>query len=58
MTRGRPERVPEYLEYIVDAIDRAIGYVSDMDFAKFESNLPVLKRQITSALGPEPESSS
>jgi uncharacterized protein with HEPN domain len=38
MTRKRAERIPEYLQHILDAIDRATGYVAGMDIAAFESD--------------------
>jgi uncharacterized protein with HEPN domain len=31
-------RVPQYLQHIVDAIDRATSYVKDMDMAGFEAD--------------------
>lgn len=31
-------RVPEYLQHILDAIDRATGYVNGMDFTGFEAD--------------------
>lgn len=31
MTTVHPERVPEYLQHIIEAIDRAIGYVAGMN---------------------------
>jgi uncharacterized protein with HEPN domain len=31
-------RVPEYLQHILDAIDRATGYVNGMDFNGFEAD--------------------
>ena len=31
-------RVPEYLGHILDAIDRATGYVKDIEFAGFEGD--------------------
>ena len=36
MKSRHPERVPEYLQHIVTAIDRALDYTSGMDFAAFE----------------------
>jgi uncharacterized protein with HEPN domain len=36
MTKAHPARVPEYLQHIVEAIDRATGYVAGMDAAAFE----------------------
>ncbi len=38
MKRAHPVRVPEYLQHIVDAIDRATGYVAGMDVAAFEKD--------------------
>jgi uncharacterized protein with HEPN domain len=38
MKRRHPERVPEYLQHIVAAIDRALSYTSTMDFATFEGD--------------------
>ena len=31
-------RVPEYLQHILDAIDRATSYVNGMDFTGFEAD--------------------
>jgi uncharacterized protein with HEPN domain len=31
-------RVPEYLQHILDAIDRATGYVNGLDFTGFEAD--------------------
>lgn len=36
MTKAHPARVPEYLQHIIEAIDRATGYVAGMDAAAFE----------------------
>jgi uncharacterized protein with HEPN domain len=36
MTRAHPERVREYLQHIVEAIDRACGYVAGMDALAFD----------------------
>lgn len=36
MKRGHAERVPQYLQHILDAIDRACSYVAGMDLASFE----------------------
>jgi hypothetical protein len=36
MTRAHPERVRGYLQHIVEAIDRASGYVDGMDAAAFQ----------------------
>ena len=38
MTKAHPARVPEYLQHIVEAIDRATGYVAGMDAAAFEQD--------------------
>jgi uncharacterized protein with HEPN domain len=38
MTRNRAERIPEYLQHILDAIDRVTGYVAGMDVETFESD--------------------
>jgi len=38
MTRRRPARTPEYLQHILDAIDRATGYVADMSIEAFEAD--------------------
>lgn len=38
MKRGHAERVPQYLQHIVDAIDRATSYVAGMDLAAFEQD--------------------
>jgi len=38
MTKVHPARVPEYLQHIVEAIDRATGYVAGMDAAAFEQD--------------------
>ena len=38
MTRKHAVRVPEYLQHIVDAIDRATGYVAGMDVETFEAD--------------------
>jgi uncharacterized protein with HEPN domain len=38
MTRKRAERIPEYLQHILDAIDRAASYVADMDAKTFEGD--------------------
>lgn len=35
MKRKHPQRVPEYLRHMVDAIDRAIAYVAGMDATAF-----------------------
>ncbi len=39
MTKAHPARVPEYLQHIVEAIDRATGYVTGMDVAAFEQDI-------------------
>ena len=39
MKKAHPERVPEYLQHIVEAIDRACGYVAGMDPAAFEKDI-------------------
>lgn len=36
MKRNHPERIPEYLQHIPDAIDRAASYTAGMDLAGFE----------------------
>jgi len=36
MKRYKALRVPEYLQHIVDAVDRATGYLSGMDYQGFE----------------------
>lgn len=36
MTGAHPERVREYLQHIVEAIDRACGYVDGMDATAFQ----------------------
>ena len=38
MTRKRALRVPEYLQHILDAIDRATSYVAGMDVEAFEAD--------------------
>lgn len=38
MTKAHPARVPEYLQHIIEAIDRATGYVAGMDAAAFEQD--------------------
>jgi uncharacterized protein with HEPN domain len=38
MTGKRGLRIPEYLQHILDAIDRATNYVTDMDIKAFESD--------------------
>jgi uncharacterized protein with HEPN domain len=38
MTRKRALRVPEYLQHILDAIDRATSYVAGMDVEGFEAD--------------------
>ena len=38
MTRKRALRIPEYLQHILDAIDRATSYVADMDIKAFEAD--------------------
>ena len=38
MSRRRALRVPEYLQHILDAIDRATAYVADMDIKAFEED--------------------
>lgn len=38
MKPRHPERVPEYLQHIAAAIDRALGYTRGMDFAAFEGD--------------------
>lgn len=36
MKKAHPARVPEYLQHIIEAIDRATGYVTGMDASAFE----------------------
>jgi uncharacterized protein with HEPN domain len=38
MKKAHPARVPEYLQHIIEAIDRATGYVAGMDAAAFEQD--------------------
>jgi uncharacterized protein with HEPN domain len=38
MTRRHAERIREYLQHILDAIDRATGYVAAMDAETFEGD--------------------
>ena len=38
MKRRHPARVPEYLQHIIDAIDKAIGYVGDMNRDAFQAD--------------------
>lgn len=38
MKPKHPGRVPEYLQHILEAIDRATSYVSGMDLAAFEGD--------------------
>ena len=38
MKSKHAERVPEYLQHILDAIDRATGYVAGMDLKAFEGD--------------------
>jgi uncharacterized protein with HEPN domain len=38
MKRSKALRIPEYLQHIVGAVDRATGYVSGMDFKTFEQD--------------------
>jgi uncharacterized protein with HEPN domain len=38
MTRNRANRAAEYVQHILDAIDRAIGYVAGMDVNAFEDD--------------------
>lgn len=38
MTRAHPARAPEYLQHILEAIDRATGYVAGMDGKAFEQD--------------------
>ena len=38
MTRRHGERIREYLQHILDAIDRATGYVAGMDAETFEGD--------------------
>ena len=38
MTRKRALRIPEYLQHILDAIDRAMSYVANMDIKAFEAD--------------------
>jgi len=38
MKKGGTLRVPEYLQHILDAIDRASKYTADIDFAAFEQD--------------------
>jgi uncharacterized protein with HEPN domain len=38
MTSRLAARIPEYLQHILDAIDRAIEYVADMDATAFEAD--------------------
>ena len=38
MRKAHPARVPEYLQHIIEAIDRATGYVAGMDATAFEQD--------------------
>ena len=38
MRKAHPARVPEYLLHIIEAIDRATGYVAGMDATAFEQD--------------------
>lgn len=38
MSSRRALRIPEYLQHILDAIDRATTYVADMDVQTFEAD--------------------
>jgi uncharacterized protein with HEPN domain len=38
MKSQHPDRVPQYLQHIIGAIDRASAYVAGMDFAAFEKD--------------------
>ena len=38
MSRRRALRIPEYLQHILDAIDRAMAYVAGMDIKTFEDD--------------------
>jgi uncharacterized protein with HEPN domain len=38
MKRSKALRIPEYLQHIVDGIDRATRYVTGMDFGEFEKD--------------------
>jgi len=38
MTTVHPERVPEYLQHIIEAIDRAIRYVAGMNATAFQQD--------------------
>jgi uncharacterized protein with HEPN domain len=35
MKSKHPERIPEYLQHILDAINRALGYVAAMNVESF-----------------------
>lgn len=48
MTRAHPERVREYLQHIVEAIDRACGYVNGMDVTVFQRDTRTQDAVITS----------
>ena len=39
MTRVHPDRVRDYLQHIIEAIDRASGYVVGMNVAAFERDI-------------------
>lgn len=38
MKSKHADRIPEYLQHIVGAIDRALGYVNAMEFSTFEKD--------------------
>jgi uncharacterized protein with HEPN domain len=38
MKSKHADRIPEYLQHIIGAIDRALGYVSAMQFSAFEKD--------------------
>ena len=39
MTRAHPDRARDYLQHIIEAIDRACGYVAGMNAAAFERDM-------------------
>jgi uncharacterized protein with HEPN domain len=40
MKSKHPDRIPEYLQHILDAINRALGYVAAMNVESFNRDTP------------------
>jgi uncharacterized protein with HEPN domain len=65
MTSRLAARIPEYLQHILDAIDRAIDYVADMDATAFEAdsrtqdavlhNLQIIGEAVGKIRAPDPQ---